>query len=86
MWDLISKHELDLDLEFADAYMEDLKDNDDGVFWEDTEFNENKILMMGRVGGRGDALYDGDLDGGSGVFWEDTKLNKNSVVMLGRVG
>nr|GEX77677.1 hypothetical protein [Tanacetum cinerariifolium] len=31
MWDVIPEHELDLDLEFADAYMEDLEDSDDGV-------------------------------------------------------
>ncbi|GJT43907.1 hypothetical protein Tco_0952622 [Tanacetum coccineum] len=41
MWDLIPEHELDL--EFADAYMEDLEDSDDGDFWEDTELKENNV-------------------------------------------
>ncbi|GKA65110.1 hypothetical protein Tco_0764817 [Tanacetum coccineum] len=56
MWDLIPEHELDLDLEFADAYMEDLENSDDGVFWEVKELNENNVVMVGRARTRGGAL------------------------------
>ncbi|PWA52806.1 hypothetical protein CTI12_AA436150 [Artemisia annua] len=47
MWDLIPEHEHELDLEFADAYMEDLEDSDDGDFREDTELEENNISRFG---------------------------------------
>ncbi|XP_071698253.1 uncharacterized protein [Rutidosis leptorrhynchoides] len=46
LWDLIPEHDLDLDLEFADAYMEDLVDDDDDFFDID-ESEENNILESG---------------------------------------